>query len=204
MPWALRLFGVVIVLLTAGYPCNFLGCVLRSAANGDGAAVQWTGHTAATALRAGLVWLALAGPAVFAVVAALYWMQCGDPAVFDWLILAELGVLTVGYGLAVLASVGEHGRLRDLNPPHVIDVVHRLGWRAAAATLVTSALVAGHGLLAGFAAGELHRVPWAGALLLAACWLSGMFWATFLFRLLGVWCYRSRMPAPSALSEPDA
>ena len=34
-----------------------------------------------------------------------------------------------------------------------------------------------------------------GYMLLGACWLSGLFWATFLFRLLGVWCHRSRAAA---------
>jgi hypothetical protein len=199
--WALGLCGLVVLFLVAGFPCNFLGGVLRSAASGDGCTVRWPGHTPAAALRSAAVWLAcfLAGPAVFAAVAAAYWMQCGDPGVVDWLILGELGVVTVGYGLLVLAAVAERGRLRDANPLHVIDLAHRLGWRLAVVTLAGSALVVGHGVLAIVAAAELHRAAfldtkgaWVGLLLLAGCWLSGVFWATFLFRLLGVWCYRSR------------
>jgi len=37
-------------------------------------------------------------------------------------------------------------------------------------------------------------------LLLAASWFGGLFGATFLFRLLGVWCYRTRpaeQPSPT-------
>jgi hypothetical protein len=194
MRWAAEVCGVVALLFLAGYPCNFLGGVLRSAAQGQGWAVQWPGHSVAAALRSTVVWLVcfLAGPAVFAAVAAAYWMQCGDPGLADWLILAELGVLTVGYGLLVLAAVGKQGRLRDANPLHVIDLAHRLGLRAAAAALVGLVIAAAHGVLAVVAAVELHRNPAAGLPLMVACWLSGMFWASFLFRLLGMWCYRSR------------
>ena len=139
--------------------------------------------------------LFLAGPVVFAGVAAAYWIECGDPGVVDWLILTELAVLTVGYGLLVLAAVAERGRLRDANPLHVIDLAHRLGWRAGAMALAGSALAVAHGLLGVVAAEELHHTEALGVLLLAACWLSGMFWATLLFRLLGVWCQRSRSAA---------
>ena len=156
---------------------------------------QWPGHTVLGALKAGLVWLAcfLAGPVIFAAVAAIYWMRCGDPTLVDWLILAELGILAVGYMLLVLAAFSERGRWRDINPIHVIDLAHRLHYRAALATLFGSALSVGHGALAVFAAVEMHRIAIVGVLLLAGCTLSGMFWAAFLFRLLGLWCYRSRV-----------
>lgn len=191
--WAVRLSGALVLFVVVGYPCNFLGGVLRSAAGGDGSAGRWAGHTFAGGVTAAALWLGcfLAGPVVPAAVAAAYWMQCGDPGLVDWLILAELGILAVGYLLLVLAAVSERGRLRDANPLHVIDLAHRLGFRAAAAALAGSALALAHGLLGMVAAEGLHRGP-AGALLLAACCFSGMFWATVLFRLLGVWCHRSR------------
>ncbi len=197
--WALWPAGLL-GLYVAGYPCHFLGCVLRSAACGDGSALRWTGHTAGAALAAALVGLAcfLAGPVVPAAVAAAYWMQCGDPSLVDVLILTELAVLTAGYLLLVLAAVSERGRLRDANPLHVIDLAHRLGWRAAVITLAGSVLAVGHGLFAVLAAESLHRDGPIGAGLLVVCWFSGMFWATGLFRLLGVWCYRSRTAAPAS------
>jgi hypothetical protein len=184
----------VAVLFVVGYPCNFLGGVLRSAAQGDGWAAHWPGHSVAGALRSSLIWMAcfLAGPVIFAAVAAAYWLQCGDLGPIDWLILAELSVLTVGSALLVLAAVSEHGRLRDANPIHVIDLAHRLGLRAAAAALVGAVLAVAHGALVVIAAVELHREVPIGLGLLIVCCLSGMFWATFLFRLLGMWCYRSR------------
>jgi hypothetical protein len=192
--WALGLTCVLVLFFLSGYPCNFLGCVLRSASRGDGSAARWKGHTFAAITGASALWLVcfLAGPLVFAVVAALYWMQCGDPDAADWIILAELCVLTVGYQMLALAAFGERGKLRDLNPLHVIDLAHRLRWRAAAAAAAGSALAASHGLLAMVAAENVHRTALGGALLMAACWFSGLFWATLLFRLLGVWCYRAR------------
>jgi hypothetical protein len=191
--WTLRTAGLL-GLFVLGYPCNFLGCVLRTAVRGDGSAGRWPGHTFAAAWASALVGLAcfLAGPGVPAAVAAAYWMQCGDPGLVDWLILGELAVLTVGYDLLVLAAVSEGGRLRDANPYRVIDLAHRLGYRAAVVAVLGSALALAHGFFGVFAAAELHREVPVGAALLAACWFSGMFWATFLFRLLGVWCHRSR------------
>jgi hypothetical protein len=191
--WALRLYAVL-GLFVVGFPCNFLGCVLRSAARGDGSAERWAGHTFAAAWTAFAVWPGcfLAGPVVPAALALAYWMQCGDPGPVDWLILIELLVLTVGYALLVLAAVSESGRLRDVNPLHVIDLAHRLGFRAAVVAVLGSVLVLAHGACGVVAAAELHRNAPVGALLLAACSFSGMICATFLFRLLGVWCHRSR------------
>jgi hypothetical protein len=192
--WVARLSCLLGVLFVLGFPCNFLGCVLASAASGDSGTLRWTGHTVDAALKSGVTWLAcfLAGPVVFVAAAFHHWKQCGDPALVDWLILAELGLVAVGYGLLVLAAVSERGRLRDANPVHVIDLAHRLGYRTAVAALAGSALALAHGLLAVFAAQQLHRNPAVGWLLLAVCWLSGMYWATFLFRLLGVWCHHTR------------
>ena len=39
-------------------------------------------------------------------------------------------------------------------------------------------------------------------LLLAAYWFSGLFWATVLFRLLGVWCHRSRSATLGQADKP--
>jgi len=63
-----------------------------------------------------------------------------------------------------------------------------------------SALALAQGVLLVVAALELHRAWPVGVLLLAASWFGGLFGATFLFRLLGVWCYRTRpaeQPSPT-------
>jgi hypothetical protein len=190
VPWLI----VPLALWVVGYPCNFLRHVLRAAASGDGVEVRWPGAAVGPALAGSLIWLGcfLAGPVVFAGLAADYWVECGEPRLVDWLILAELTFLAVGYYLLVLAAVSESGRLRDANPLHVIDLAHRLGWRAGAAALAGFVLVVGHGLLGVIAAEQLHQITALGVLLLVGGWLSGLFWATWLFRLLGVWCHRSR------------
>jgi hypothetical protein len=190
LPW---LVGPLALWLV-GYPCNFLRHILRAAASGGGAEVRWPGVAVVPALTGSLIWLVcfLSGPVVFAASAAVYWVECGEPGLVDWLILAELIFLTVGYHLLMLAAVSERGRLRDTNPLHVIDLAHRLGWRAAVAALAGFVLVVGHGLLGVVAAERLHDDTALAVFLLAAGWLSGLFWATCLFRLLGVWCHRSR------------
>jgi hypothetical protein len=190
VPWLVA----PLALWVAGYPCNFLRHVLRAAASGGGAEVRWPGAAVGPALAGALIWIGcfLAGPVLFAALATVYWVECGDPGLVDWLILAELAFLTVGYYLLVLAAVSERGRLRDANPLHVIDLTHRLGWRAGVVALAGGVLVVGHGLLGVVAAEQLHQSTALGILLLAAGWLSGLFWATCLFRLLGVWCLRSR------------
>jgi hypothetical protein len=190
LAWA----GALVLFVVAGYPCNFLGGVLRSAARGEGTADGWPGHTFAAVVKASAEWLIcfLAGPVVFAAVAAVYWMRCGDPGPVDWLILAELGALALGYQMLALAAVHERGRLRDANPLPVIDLAHRLGWRAAVVAMAGVVVAMGHVLLGVLGAENLHRTGWAGALLLAGCWLCGLYCATVLFRLLGVWCYRTQ------------
>ncbi len=48
---------------------------------------------------------------------------------------------------------------------------------------------------------ELHREPALGVAWLAAFGLSGMYWGAFLFRLLGLWCYRVRDAGVLPLDE---
>jgi hypothetical protein len=198
MLWLSRALYAVGLVLALGYPCHFLGAALRSAAAGDNPSIDWPANPVVALLKSGAAWLAcfLAGPVVPAGIGVYYWLRCGEPTWVDWLILAELGVWTVGHVLLALAAVSERGRLRDANPLHVIDLTHRLGYRAAVVTLLGSALALAHGWLAVVAARELHREPAVGWLLLAVCWVSGMFWATFLVRLLGTWCHRSRAGKP--------
>jgi hypothetical protein len=194
--WAAAAACLLGLVLLIGLPGNFLIGVLGSASSG-GTDSRWHGYTLVGVLKCGALWLGclLPGPVVPAGAAFWYWVQCGDPILLDWLILGELAIFTVGYGLFVLAAVAERGRLRDANPIRVIDLAHRLGYRAAVVVVLGTALVVAHGFLLALAAQELHRTG-LGLLLLAACDLSGLFWAAFLFRLLGMWCHRTR-PAPA-------
>src|SRR5262249_2727702 len=135
-----------------------------------------------------------AGPVLFAAAAFFFWLHAGELRWIDGLILAELIVAAVGYLLMVLASVAERGRLRDGNPLYVIDLAHRLGWRAASVLALGSILLLAHGMLVLTGLQHLHTAAFLGWLCLLAFGLSGMYWGAFLFRLLGFWCYRTRTP----------
>jgi len=39
---------------------------------------------------------------------------------------------------------------------------------------------------------ELHGEAPVGLAILVVGWTSAIFWSTFLYRLLGIWCHRSR------------
>src|SRR5207249_3758213 len=113
----------------------------------------------------------------------------------DWLILAEMGVLAVGYWLLAVLAVHQRDRLRDANPVRVAALVESLGGRVVAAVGAAAVLTLAHGLLVFVALGELHHHPATGVLLLLGGWASGLFCATGWFRLLGAWCRRK--PAAS-------
>jgi hypothetical protein len=182
---------VLPALLVISYICAFLECSLSATMAGHARGVAAPGRDLRLIVKCGATWIVcfLAGPAVIAAVAFLFWMNCGDPAPVDWLILAELGVVAVGYWLFCLVSVVRADRLLDANPERVGAVLAMLGFRALVVAAAGSAIVLGHGLLALMGAHDLHRDPDRGWLLLAFACISGLFWATFLFRVLGVWCH---------------
>jgi hypothetical protein len=64
-----------------------------------------------------------------------------------------------------------------------------LGGSAFMAAGLFAVLVLTHGLWAVVAVQQMHTSFSTGWLSLAGCCFSGMFWATFLFRLMGVWCH---------------
>jgi hypothetical protein len=187
LPYALIPLGV------AGYVWGWLESVLASAATGDVRYSHWPGGNLSFALQSGSRWLAcfLAGPVVFAGAGVLYWVHCGDPTPLDLLILGELSLLTVGYWLFVLASVGYTGRLSSVHPAEVAGLAHRLGARALVAALLAWVLALAHGSLAVLALKDLHADTFAGWILLFACCLGLLFSSTFLFRLVGIWLRRA-------------
>jgi hypothetical protein len=195
--WALGFFyagcGLLLVLLV-GLPCSFLEMVLASAMAGEVYYLRWSGNLLLTVLLSGAKWLScfLAGPVVFAMIGGLYWLDCGEPELLDWLILAELSLVTVAYWLFALLAVTDRGRLRALNPAAVADLAYRLGWRGMALVLAAGALLLVHGLVLAAGVEAIHLPELKGWLLLAGGWVSGLFWGTFFCRLLGVRCHRSR------------
>ncbi|MBM4069687.1 MAG: hypothetical protein FJ271_12155 [Planctomycetes bacterium] len=191
------LYWGLIPLVVGGYLSGFFHCVLASAAAGDVGFVRWP--DVQDLLRSLLIWLVtfLAGPTLFLGAALLFWFNSGDFAWIDWLIAGELIVVGVGYWLLSLVAVHQADRLRDATPQHVAELVRRLGWRILTAATVASLAVLGHAVTATVAIAALHDNFGYGLALLFIMWLSGFFFATFFFRLLGLWCYRSRVePMP--------
>ena len=142
---------------------------------------------------AGARWLAsfLAGPAILTLVGWLYWQRCGE-SLWDKFVLVEISVVAVAYFILVLAAVADQGRWRDLSPLAVADLAHRLRWRALAVVAAALGVLAlGLLMLAGVA--EVHRGSLRGWVMLTGVWFIGVFAGTFFARLLGVWCYRTRM-----------
>jgi hypothetical protein len=168
-------------------------CALISALAGEGPASCWPGWNILVPIKSALRCLVcfLAGPIVLVALAGYYWLYGGDLKALDGVILTELGIFAVAYWFLAIVSANERGALGDASPLRVAQLVHRLRHRALVPVLIAPALAIPHALLGLFALALLHQQVFIGWLLLAISWCSGLFWAAFLFRLLGVWCYRA-------------
>jgi hypothetical protein len=186
--FALYMLGPLVLL---AYVCGFLDCVLASAAAGQAGVVSWPGRDLLLALKSCLWWLLafLAGPVLPAAIVPVYWLYVGELTTLDWIILGELGVLAVGYWLLAILAVSRSDRVSDLNPLRVLRLAERLGYRAWVAAFAASLLGIGTVLLVLAALPLVHANGVAGVLLVFV-WGGTLFVATFLFRLLGVWCHR--------------
>jgi hypothetical protein len=183
---------LVLPLLILGYTANFLDAAVTTAVTGGAQEVAWAGANLAQVGRSLAKWLAcfLAGPVLPAAGALWYWLACGDPDAVDYALLGELVVAALAWWLLTLLSVSEAG-LAGFNPVRVGRLVHRMGWRALP-SLAAPLAGLGLGWLALTAVEEQHREAAVGFLLLAALWLTLLSAGTFLLRLLGVWCHRTR------------
>jgi hypothetical protein len=190
LPWNSVVLPLVLLL---AYAYAMVECALISALAGEGPASCWPGGNIAVPLKSAVRCLVcfLAGPFVLVALAGYYWLYGGDLKALDGVILGELGIFSVAYWFLAIVSANEGGSLRDANPLRVAQLVHRLKHRAFVPILMAPALILPHVLLGLFALNILHDRIFSGWLLLAGCWCSGLFWAAFLFRLLGVWCYRA-------------
>jgi hypothetical protein len=192
--WVVWLITAWIFGIIVAYAYATVEWALASALAGQGPASCWPSLRAGplplkSALRCLVCFLA--GPVFLVALAGLYWLYGGDLKALDGLILAELGVFTVAYWFLSVVSANERDLLRDANPVRVAQLVHRLSYRAVVPVLIAPALMIPHVLVGLFAVNILHQQIFTGWLLLTVCSWSGLFWAAFLFRLLGVWCYRA-------------
>jgi hypothetical protein len=186
------LMTFLLPIMVVAYVCGFLDCVLASAADGESRFIRWPGRNLALISRSFFAWVlaALCVPAPLAVIGFYYWLYSGDLQVVDWIILCELGIFGAGYWLLAVTAVSRGERLLDLNPVRVVELAEKLGWRSLAAALMAGVLFLGHGLLAYWTTALLHDNAGGGLLLALFSWISFMYWATFLFRVVGMWCYR--------------
>jgi hypothetical protein len=193
VPWLISAPYLLVSFCVVGYTCGFLHCVLAFGAVGEATELGFRGQDLRLVLKIAVRWLScfLAGPVAPTIAAVLYWFYGGDLGVLDWAIIAELGVLAVGWWLLTVLAVSQRDRLLDANPVRVAEVVRRLGFRVVLIAGVAGVLVLGHGLAAFGALEQLHINLGVGLGWLLLCWISLLSWATFLLRLLGLWCHRS-------------
>jgi hypothetical protein len=184
-----------IPLLILGYASGFLDSAFLSALAGEVGRIRWPGRDVRLALKSEARWLIcfLAGPILPAGASLLFWIHGGDLRLFDWLILAETTILALSYWLLLLWAVHEKDRLRDLNPLRIGALLDRLGQRVLTLAFCASVLGLADGWLASVALVKLHVDAALGWLLLFFCWAGGMFFATFLFRWVGVSLYWDRL-----------
>jgi hypothetical protein len=201
LPWSC---SALLVMLIVSYTYATVECALASALAGEGPGCYCPGWSAGFPLKSGVRWLVcfFAGPIVPAGAAAYFWIYGGDLTTVDWVILAELGVLTGASWFLAIVSANERNRLRDANPLRVAQLVARLKFRALVPLVIAPALAIAHVRLGVFALMTLHEQILFGWLLLTVCCGSGLFWAAFLFRLLGVWCYDA--PSECGYQPADA
>jgi hypothetical protein len=192
--WAPYLL-LVIPLLLLTYTAGFLDVVLTTAAAGQFGDVRWPGYDIPIIAYSSLKWLLcfLAGPVVLAGTAVGFWLFGEEPGFVDRAILAELVVLALGAWCLGLLSATDAGNLSGAAPGRVVEMALRLGWRAVVPLAVLPALVIVHARLGLAGLSELHRDGPLGIAMLAGAWVGTLFWCTFLFRLLGIWCHSTRL-----------
>ena len=189
-----------------GLVAAFLNGVLASAALGEVGIVSLPGFDVRGIGWALLAWTAsfLAGPILFAAAAFAFWFYAGDPKPIDWLIVTELAVVGAGHWLLALVAVHQGERLLDANPVRVGDVIRRLGYGVVVATLGAVTVSLGFGAVIVYGLAYVFEEPVIAAALLFGGWLGNLGWLTFLFRLLGLWCFKSRVEAWYPATEATA
>jgi hypothetical protein len=198
------LFRAAFAGAVVGFTFSYLHWVLSAAAAGEVPHGSWPVFDVRLWLRGSGLFLAalLAGPVELAVLGFYYWMECGDPSALDWIILVEIGIAAVGCGLFALAAM-TCGRPTEFNPLRALELAHRLGGRGAALVLFSAGAVLVHGWVALAAMEKMHspRGGFGGWLLLVCCWLSGLFVASFVLRVLGRWCAEENQKEQALLLE---
>jgi hypothetical protein len=187
----------LVMLVPAILPCSFLNCVLAAGLAGESHRIHWPGGDLDLQwfFRDLVSWLLpfVSVPAPLAVASYYYWLQRRDFQLVDWILVGQLGAIGSGYWVLAVLAFCRSNRLRDANPWRVAKLADRLGWRSLVVSLMAELLFVSHGLLAFYTVTVLCEMLSLGLLLTAGCWLSWLFWATFMFRMVGVWSYHRRV-----------
>jgi hypothetical protein len=188
------LFFGLALLLVLGYASGLLESAFLSALAGRSYGFSWSMARIDLAFRRGARWLVcfLAGPALFVGASVVYWLRCGDPGFLDWVILAELNLLAAGVWLFMLVAMSLSDRLIDV-PRRLAALLGSQAKHVMPVLLLAAVVLLGHGLWGVFAINDIHLRPKIGWQMLTVCWVSGLFWETFLFRLVGVRCHWARL-----------
>jgi hypothetical protein len=187
-------------LLILSYTFGFLDCVMTGALAGEFRHVRWPGRKIGLAFKSCFTWAAcfLAGPIVPIALALIFWLQAGEIQIIDWLILGELVIVAFAYWILVLLTVHAKDGLPHSNPLQVTLMVGQLGWKSIGIAVGAAGVALVHVLIAIAALTDLQRDKSWGWFALILCSWSAMFWATFLFRWLGVWCRRLELITTSS------
>jgi hypothetical protein len=188
-----RLPLLLVVFLLLGYTWAFLARTFAAGVAGEAGRVARPDHDRLIqAARAGMqaVWCFLAGPIVPAAVAFFFWLNSGDFETVDWLIVWELGVLSVGYWFLALMAVRERNAYGDACPSGVAHLLRRLGYRMLAAALLVAVVMVGHGILMFGALESMHQGA-RGWFFMVLLWAALLFWLVLLLRWFGVSSYRA-------------
>jgi hypothetical protein len=195
-----------VMTLAAGlvitYTIGLFDCILASAGAGEFRIFRFPGLDLGITAVASWILCFLAGPVIPAAIGCIYWQRCGDPDALDWIILTELASFTCGYLLLEVLAIREKGGW-IADPFTVASHFVRIGPRTLLAA--TAIPILGYLYLrmafTGLEHWHIEGILAVPSLVIAG--LTGMFGATLLLRLLGVWSFRS-MPGGTSASNDDA
>jgi hypothetical protein len=192
-----------IPIVIFSYTYGFLDCVMAGALAGEFRHVRWPGRNFGLAVKSCFTWGAcfLAGPIVPSALAVYFWLQAGEMQIIDWMIMTELVLVAFGYWILVLLTVNAKEGIRYSNPLTVTELVGRLGWASLGIVLGAAVVALVHVFWAIGGLSSIQRDESGGWFLLILCSWSAMFWATFLFRWLGIWCHRLELTAPRTITS---
>ncbi len=183
--------AVAVLVIVTGYAFALVDGALMTGCAGKPPVVCWPGRDIRLAVKASGRWLfcLMAGPVVGLYAAFRYWIYCGQPQILDWVIIAEIGGLSLGYWLLLLSVVAQRGRLLDAHPIAAVLLLGQLGPVTVIVLFGAGAALLAHAVLLLHAIGRMHGhiESW---LILGGCYVSLLVSGVLCCRWLGRWCYR--------------